>query len=566
MHVLLDGPAAAPRLTRLDEHGAPSADPEPVDPDGLAERMRAIESAERPRWVWDDTALRYPAIVAAGVRLARCHDLRLSRAILRRSARTAATPLAGSPRDGWDREPLPPAAPDAGEALFDLGADALGELPADALDEFARQRAAIAASTAPGALGTLLALESAGALIAVELRRAGLPWDRERHEAVLESVLGPRPAPGRRPRELERLLDELRAITGLRALNPDSPTVLVAQLRSIGVMIGSTNQWELQEVDHPAIPPLLEYKKRARLMTANGWNWLDAWVRGGRFRPDYVPGGVVTGRWATNGGGALQLPAQLRGAARADPGWRLVVADAAQLEPRILAALAGDRAMREAGRGRDLYRGMVDRGVVATREHAKLGMLGAMYGGTTGESARLLPQLARAFPRALALVEHAAREGEQGRVVSTLLGRSSPSPSTGWRALQARAAEPDAGDVEQRRARTEARSWGRFTRNFVVQGTAAEWALAWMAAVRRGLRGLPPATTPGLAPGPFGEQAHLVYFLHDEVIVHVPEEQAERAAEIVRESALEAGRLLFPGDPLDVPVTAAIVEDYEQAK
>jgi len=34
----------------------------------------------------------------------------------------------------------------------------------------------------------------------------------------------------------------------------------------------------------------------------------------------------------------------------------------------------------------------------------------------------------------------------------------------------------------------------------------------------------------------------------------------------VREGALEAGRLLFPGDPLDVPVTAAIVEDYGQAK
>ena len=564
--MLLDGPTASPRLTRLDEHGAPTSPPEAVAPQLLAERMRAIEAEEGPRWVWDDTALRYPALLAAGVRLRRCHDLRLSRAILRRSARTADSPLAEAPLDGWDREPLPPAAPDAEEALFDLGADALGELPADALEEFARQRAALAASSAPGALGTLLALESAGALIAVELRRAGLPWDRARHEAVLEGVLGPRPAAGRRPRELERILDELRTVTGVRGLNPDSPTALVAQLRGIGIAVTSTNQWELHEIEHPAIAPLLEYKKRARLMTANGWNWLDAWVRGGRFRPDYVPGGVVTGRWATNGGGALQLPAQLRKAARADPGWRLVVADAAQLEPRILAALAGDLAMREAGRGRDLYQGMVDRGVVERREHAKLGMLGAMYGGTTGESARLLPQLARAYPRALALVEHAAREGEQGRVVSTLLGRSSPWPSPEWRALQARSAEPDAGDGERRRARTEARSWGRFTRNFVVQGTAAEWALAWMAAVRRGLEQLPPAATTGAAPDAFAQQAHLVYFLHDEVIVHAPEEQAERVTEIVREGALEAGRLLFPGDPLDVPVTAAIVEDYGQAK
>ena len=62
------------------------------------------------------------------------------------------------------------------------------------------------------------------------------------------------------------------------------------------------------------------------------------------------------------------------------------------------------------------------------------------------------------------------------------------------------------------------------------------------------------------------EQAHLVYFLHDEVIVHAPEEQAEQVAALVRAGAREAGGLLFPGEPLDVPVTTAIVEDYGQAK
>ena len=42
----------------------------------------------------------------------------------------------------------------------------------------------------------------------------------------------------------------------------------------------------------------------------------------------WVAGGVVTGRWASRGGGALQLPQQIRSAVRAEPGWRLVVADA----------------------------------------------------------------------------------------------------------------------------------------------------------------------------------------------------------------------------------------------
>lgn len=68
------------------------------------------------------------------------------------------------------------------------------------------------------------------------------------------------------------------------------------------------------------MPPLLEYRKLSRLLTANGWAWLDAWVREGRFRSWFVPGGVVTGRWASNGGGALSMPVQVRPAAIADEG------------------------------------------------------------------------------------------------------------------------------------------------------------------------------------------------------------------------------------------------------
>src|SRR5690606_19988157 len=120
------------------------------------------------------------------------------------------------------------------------------------------------------------------------------------------------------------------------------------------------------EHDHPVIAPLLAYKKLMRLHTANGWAWLREWVADGRFRPVYVPGGVVTGRWASSGGGALQLPRQLRPAVRADPGWVLVVADVAQLEPRMLAAMSADTALADASRGRDLYAGIVDGGVVDT--------------------------------------------------------------------------------------------------------------------------------------------------------------------------------------------------------
>ena len=92
-----------------------------------------------------------------------------------------------------------------------------------------------------------------------------------------------------------------------------------------------------------------------------------------------------------------------------------MVADASQLEPRILAAMSGDARMAEAGREKDMYAGIVASGAVATRAEAKVAMLGAMYGATTGESGRLMPKLTRAYPKAIGLVEDAARAGRARR-------------------------------------------------------------------------------------------------------------------------------------------------------
>ena len=114
------------------------------------------------------------------------------------------------------------------------------------------------------------------------------------------------------------------------------------------------------------------------------------------------------------------------------------------------------------------------------------------------------------------------------------------------------------------RARVQARSWGRFTRNFVVQGTAAEWALCWMAGLRGRLLGLGQGVGQGRRE--FTAGAHLVFFLHDEVVVHCPEDLAEQVEREVRAAAADAGRLLFGALPVEFPVTVAIVDDYGQAK
>ncbi len=512
----------------------------------------ATHERNKPRWVWDDTARWYPELLAARVRVERCFDLRLCHTILRNSSLTADSSLARAPRGGWDAPaPLEVPVRESG-ALFDLDDAAQSPTELDAVSEFELQSSAVAESAEPGRIGRLLAAESAGALIATEMQFAGLPWREDEHDAILSRILGPRPAAGERPEYMRRLLMEVREALEAPELNPDSPADLLKALGQVGLQVTSTRSWELKQLEHPAIAPLLEYKKLSRLLSANGWHWLDTWVADGRFRPDYVPGGVVTGRWATSGGGALQLPKQIRGAVVADDGWMLVVADAAQLEPRILAALAGDKGMVAAGAAGDLYAGIVASGAVETRDQAKVAMLGAMYGATTGESGRLMPRLAKAYPLAIGMVEDAARAGERGEIVTTRLGRSSP-PGRG------QAYDESASAAEVARARNSARAWGRFTRNFIVQGTAAEWALCWMASIRRRLSELAQGAW-------FTEAPHLVFFLHDEIVVHCPAEFADRVAIEVRAAAVEAGQLVFGAIPAEFPVTVAIVADYGQAK
>jgi len=297
-----------------------------------------------------------------------------------------------------------------------------------------------------------------------------------------------------------------------------------------------------------------------------------------------VVGGVVSGRWATRGGGALQIPRVLRRAVVADPGWVLVVADAAQLEPRVLAALAGDGALAAAAGTGDLYQALAD-AFGGERGNAKIALLSAMYGGAAGQARQLLAVLRHRFPLAAQYVELAAQAGEEGKVVRSRLGRTCPPPSSDWRGLTA---EPDDPGADEPRAGRSVRARGRFTRNFVVQASAADWAVVFLAGLRRRLAfltlpdgsGVVPAGVGGPsgvvpagggacgAPAADGGQARprLVFFQHDEVIVHCPEDLAGDVVSAVGEAAAEAGRLVFGPTPVRFPVTTAVVTSYADAK
>lgn len=581
--LLAAGPDSSTAVVALrHDDGTPAGAPQTVQRAQLPTTVQELERAHQPRWVWDRAANWYPQLLAAHVRVEKCHDLALCQAILLFSEFAAATDYhqqaATLPPDRHVST-LPGDGPATGQdSLFDAPASGAASTAWDldkVFQELGAQKTAVQSSTHPARLTLLLIAESAGALVAAEMQYAGIPWREDLHRRLLNDALGSEPTNYARPEKLEALAVRVRAALGAPALNPDSPQELVRALHKAGINVKSTRSWELMESKHPAIEPLLEYRKLSRLFTTNGWNWLNQWVHHSRFHSEYVVGGVVSGRWASRGGGAMQIPAQIRGAAVADPGYVFVVADAAQLEPRVLAALAQDAAMAAAGQdsaghNKDLYAGIAAQGFGGDRSMAKVALLGAIYGSTTGESGRLVPQLARMYPRALDFVEQAARAGERGERVSTFLGRSTPPVTPEWLAGQR-----SSSAEEQRRAESAARTRGRFTRNFVVQGTAAEWACCWLAELRRRLRALAPASPTavptqvpnGSAPASPGQGApELVFFLHDEVMVHAPIELADQVEQIMHESSQRATELIFGRIPLEFPVNVSVVTCYADAK
>jgi DNA polymerase-1 len=578
---LVAGPGNTAVLRHLGEDG--STEGETVRNEDLATAVAARERAGDVRWVWADTAAIYPRLLRAGVRVERCHDLALTETLLLAREGHGGEPVTLAA--AWARargEPVPAGAPAQREpggragprqaALFESG-DPVFRDPAAALGAlaavYASQVQRVAADQFPNRFALLVAAESAGGLAAAEMGFHGLPWRADVHDELLTELLGPRPAAGLRPARLAELAARIGTAFGGRPVNPDSPSQLLRAFAADGVRIPSTRSAVLRETGHPAVPVLLEYKELARLHAAHGWAWLNEWVTDSRFRPEYVVGGVVSGRWATRGGGALQIPRVLRRAVVADPGWVLVVADAAQLEPRVLAALAGDRAFADAAGTGDLYAALAG-AFGGDRGKAKIALLSAMYGGASGEAVQLLAVLRRRFPLAARYVENAARAGEEGRVVRSRLGRTCPPPSAAWRGLTAVADDPGAGG-EDRAGRT-LRARGRFTRNFVVQASAADWATVLLAGLRRRLAALALPSQNGkvpasvVSPEPGGGEPRLVFFQHDEVIVHCQAAQADAVVAAVTDAADEAGRLLFGQTQVRFPVTTAVVNCYADAK
>lgn len=383
------------------------------------------------------------------------------------------------------------------------------------------QRARIERGDAAARVLSTAHVESAAELLCAELSHRGLPLDVDEAERIIADAVGPRPrddaeAERRRVARDEEVLQHLDPGARVDLRNPNE---VRAMLRRVGVDVPDTRAWRLEQHRdvHPAVEALLRWRKAERIATTYGYRWLDEHVRDGRLRGEWTSSDGAAGRM-TASAGLHNLPAEMRSAVAAEPDHVFVRADLGQIEPRVLAAVSGDHALIAATADADLYQPVAHR-LRVERSVAKVAVLGAMYGSTTGESAHALRGLEREYPVAMGFLADAADAGRRGDDVFTIGGR------------RVRMWDDESIDGDLDRARRVAAARGRFARNAVIQGAAAELFKVWAVLVR--------ARGTDLA-------AEVVLCLHDELIVHVPEGVGDAAATLLLDTLSEAAHRWSP--------------------
>jgi DNA polymerase-1 len=508
-------------------------------------------SGDDPRWVWWSARETATPLVRAGVRLRACWDLAAVARLLHGTSREDSGAIWALHRSLAEPMPL------RGELdLLDLGGESDDEpLRADghlskvwqqgrwardlttasrwaelALEVQQGQQAALARLVDPRAepgrtpLAVLTAYaESAAALLAVELGEVGLPVDRDVLAAILEPSIGPPPVDEAHAAARRRARDDVvrRHFPHADDVDLRNPAQVRDMLSRFGLVLPDTRSWRLEPhaTTSQPVAALLAWRKAERLATTYGWSWLDRNVGAdGRLRGAWTAA-EGAGRM-TASAGLHNLPAELRPAVRAEPGHVLVRADLGQVEPRVLAVVSGDEALAQAARDEDMYAPVAAR-LGCDRPTAKVAVLAAMYGQTSGAAGNALRQMDRTYLPAMSYLRTAEEAGRMGTALRTY----------GGRLLRM---QP---------------GWGRFARNAVVQGAAAELFKAWAATVRAGL--------------PAGAQ--IVLCLHDELLVQARTEDQDVVRQLLTDALAATAHWWAAGSGVRLVAEVAVADSWAEA-
>ncbi len=296
-------------------------------------------------------------------------------------------------------------------------------------------------------------------------------------------------------------------------------------------------RWDAPEV----IEPLLRYRQLAKLNGTYVEGLLPLVDREGRVHSTFDQTATATGRISSSEPNLQNIPVrteegkEIRQAFLPRPGWVLLDADYSQIELRLMAHFSGDPAMVDAFRkGEDIHARTAGEifdvppewVTPELRSRAKAVNFGLIYGisgfglsRNTGVSRReageFIAKYFEKYPGVKRFMDESAAEGAQLGYARTMMGRRRYLP-------------------ELKSPKAPIREFGkRAAMNTPVQGTAADIIKLAMVRTDRALR-------------ENGMQSRLILQVHDELLLECPPEEADRAAELLREAMESAAELKVP--------------------
>jgi DNA polymerase I len=378
--------------------------------------------------------------------------------------------------------------------------------------------------------------------VLVEMERAGVKLDVE-HLAEISARFD------QRALELERrvwdLAGEVFTIGSPQQLAPILFDKLKLSRKRRGKTGFSTDARVLQAIrhEHEIVPAIEEWREVTKLKST----YLDAFPElvgaDGRLHTTFNQTATTTGRLSSTDPNLQNIPIrteqgrEIRACFVAEPGCRLISADYSQVELRLLAHIADEPVLKEIfRRGEDVHTataeailgGKTDPG---TRSKAKMVNYGIVYGLSAfgladrlqiekEEAQQFIDAYLERFPKVKQFIDRTIASATTEGYVSTLFGRIRRVP-------------------ELRSRQFQTRSLGeRLAVNMVIQGTAADIIKVAMVRCRDELRAA-------------GLGTRLVLQIHDELLFEGPEDEVERASEIVRREMAGAFHM---DPPLEVDV------------
>ncbi len=305
----------------------------------------------------------------------------------------------------------------------------------------------------------------------------------------------------------------------------------------------STDQATLEKLvgEHPIIDHLLRYREVEKLRSTYGQSLLEAVGGDGRIHATFNQTVARTGRLSSENPNLHNIPVRtelgrsFRKAFIPGPGRRLLVADYNQIELRCIAHLADDPGLVAAFTSGDDIHAMtaarifdVAEDEVNTEQRSKSKMvsyglaygmeaygLGQRLGIPTTEAQTILDAYFESFPAVKHYMEETVTEARNRGYTETLFGRRRAIPEL-------------LSDNRNLRQAGE-----RQAMNAGIQGLAADIFKVALVRLDRSLRDRSAAST-------------LVLQVHDEVILEVPDDEAEEMTEMVMEDMRGAFELRVP--------------------